>query len=77
MHLTAQWCMIEIMEQMTMQQARDMLDDWSRMMRDRDRRVIAASDAGITKLAISERMGIGRNTVYAILRKHREQAGEA
>jgi len=62
------------MEQLTRTQAQRLLDEWAAMMRDRDRRVILAAEAGETVAAIARRLGIARNTVYDILRKHREQA---
>lgn len=64
------------MEQMTTEQARQTLDEWAAMMRDRDRRIATAARAGLTKLEISRRMGISPNTVYAGLRRHREQASD-
>lgn len=52
-----------------------MCDFWASIMRQRDNRVILAAEAGMAKISIANRMGISHNTVYAILRKHREQKG--
>jgi DNA-binding CsgD family transcriptional regulator len=65
------------MEQMTRGQAELMLTEWAAMMRDRDRRVVAATGAGLPKQVIARRMGLSRNTVYSIVRQHEAGAGDA
>lgn len=64
------------MEQLTRNAALRKLIDWADMMRERDARVIAASDAGLTHTEISATTGLARSTVHDILRKHKEKAAD-
>lgn len=61
------------MEQLTRNQAQRKLDEWAEMMKDRDPRIVAARDAGLTNVEISSRMGIARSTVEAALRRYKEE----
>ena len=52
---------------MTPEEAEQLLTDWVTVTRDRDNRVRAAVDAGVSKYRVNQLTGIGRSTIDRIL----------
>jgi hypothetical protein len=55
---------------MTKEEAEQLLIEWAVVSRDRDNRVRAAADAGVTRYRIEQLTGIAKTTIIRILRSH-------
>jgi hypothetical protein len=54
-------------------EAENLLIEWATVTRDRDNRVRAAADAGVTRYRIEQLTGLAKTTIIRILRGHGPQ----
>jgi hypothetical protein len=60
----------------TRDEAEQMLTEWAIVSRDRDNRVRAAAEAGVTRYRIGQLTGIAKTTIIRILRADGPQAAD-
>jgi hypothetical protein len=53
---------------MTREEAEQLLIEWAAVSRDRDNRVRAATEAGVTRYRIEQLTGLAKTTIIRILR---------
>jgi hypothetical protein len=59
----------------TSEEAEQLLIEWATVTRDRDNRVCAAVDAGVSKYRVNQLTGLGRSTIDRILAARTVPAG--
>jgi DNA invertase Pin-like site-specific DNA recombinase len=60
-------CIVDCMEDLTLRQARELLTEWSAVVRSRDDRIRAAVEAGLSVTETAILLEIARTTVYRVL----------